>query len=143
MDQRFFVLAHLSHQRCHILQIAFCVYRFLQIIGCGKHTVLSLGVLKNLSLFHVVHISGIDMERHIFLVTQVAENRLVLGLGRIFTNCPNTAIGVAEDEMVGVELNGRRSYHIKEVFDVAFCMVDLYRDLLFLFCHCLSFLSRE
>ena len=136
MQKRFLVLTKFGEKRYHVLHIAFGGYRFLNVIGGGEHTVLSRCVLEDLALFHVIHVSGVDVERYVFLVTEVAKDCLITGLRRIFTDSPHGAIGVTADKMIGIEFHSRRRDHVKEVLDTSLRLTDLYRYLFFLFSHC-------
>ena len=135
MQKRLLVFAKLGEKRYHVRHIAFGGYRFLNVIGGGEHTVLSRCVLEDLALFYVIHVAGVDVEGYVFLVTEVAKDCLITGLRRIFTDSPHGAIGVTADKMIGIEFHSRRRDHVKEVLDLCFRTTDLYRNLLFLFCH--------
>ena len=106
----------------------------MQICGTGI-CLFSRCVLEDLTLFYVIHVSGVDVEGYVFLVTEVAKDCLITGLRRIFTDSPHGAIGVTADKMIGVEFHSRRRDHVKEVLDVSFRLTYLYGYLLFLFCH--------
>jgi len=60
------------------------------------------------------------MKRYAILFTEVLQNGLLIGAGRVLAERPDAAIGVAANIMVGKELDHRRRYHIQKGFDLDF-----------------------
>lgn len=61
---------------------------------------------------------GIDVQGDAVLLAQMTENGLLVGAGGIFPERPDTAVGVAADEMVGQEADHRGGDHVQKRFGV-------------------------
>ena len=118
MDEWFPVPVCLRHNGGHILQIAFCHNGLLQIIGIGfVQPVLVGGVADDFLFLHRRYMAGIDAQGHAILFSQVTENGLFFSGGGVFPERPNAAVGVAADEVIGVEFDYRGGDHIQKLLD--------------------------
>ncbi len=118
VEQRLPVAVHGSHQRRHILQIAFRRDRLLQVIGVGTaHAVFICGILNDSSLLGRSYLAGIDTQRDPILFAQMAKDGLLVGLGGVLAQRPDAAEGVAANEMVRFKLHHGRRDHIQKGFD--------------------------
>ena len=118
MEQRFTVAVHGSHQRCHILQIAFRRDCLLQVVGVGAaHAVFVGGILNNALFLGRCYLAGIDTQRDSIFFTEVAKDGLLIGLGGVLAQRPDAAECVAADEVVRFELDHGRRDHIQKGFD--------------------------
>ena len=118
MEQRLSVAVHGSHQRCHILQIAFRRDRLLQVVGVGAaHAVFVGGILDDALFLGRCYLAGVDAQRDPILFTQMPENSLLIGLRGILSQCPHAAEGIAADEVIGFELDHGRRDHIQKGFN--------------------------
>ena len=66
------------------------------------------------------YLSGIDSQSYTVLFPKVAQDGLLIGGSRVFTERPDTPIGVAADEMVRIKLDDARRDHVKEVLNFRF-----------------------
>ena len=132
VEQRLSVTVHGSHQRCHILQIAFRRNRLLQVVGVGAaHAVFVGSILDDALFLGRCYLSGVDTQRDPILFAQMSENSLLIGLRGILPQCPHAAEGVAADEVVRFELDHGRCDHIQEGFDA--CRLPALRRCFFRF----------
>ena len=110
---------HGSHQGGHILQVALSSDGLLQIAGVGAaQAVLVGGILDDAFFFGGSDLPGIDVQGDAVLLAQMTENGLLVGAGGIFPECPDTAVCVAADEMVGQEADHRGGDHVQKGFGV-------------------------
>ena len=110
---------HGGNQICHVLQVAFRCDHLLQVVGIGFiHTVFIGGIMDDLLFLCRTDLPCVDTECHTILFSKVAEDRLFFRAGRVFPQRPYTAIGIAADKVVGVELDYRGSDHIQIGFDL-------------------------
>jgi len=106
VDEGFPVPVRLRHNGSHILQIAFGHDSLLQIIGVGLAQPVFIGGIADDFLFlHRRDMAGIDAQGHTIFFSQVAQDGLFLRGGGVLPQCPNTAVGIPADEVVGVELH--------------------------------------
>ena len=118
MEQRLPVSVHGSYQRCHVLQIAFCGDRLLQVVGVGAaHSVFVCGILNDALFLGRCYLAGIDTQRDSIFFTEVAKDGLLIGLGGVLAQRPDAAECVAADEVVRFELDHGRRDHIQKGFD--------------------------
>ena len=120
VEQRLSVAVHGSHQRRHILQIAFRRDRLLQVVGVGAtHAVFVGGILYDALFLGRCYLSGVDAQRDPILFTEVAKDGMLIGLGGILPQRPHAAECVAADEMVRFKLDHGRRDHIQKGFDAS------------------------
>ena len=132
VEQRLSVTVHGSHQRRHILQIAFRRDRLLQVVGVGAaHAVFVGGILDNALFLGRCYLAGVDAQSDPILFTQMPENSLLIGLRGILPQRPHAAEGIAADEVIGFELDHGRCNHIQEGFDT--CSLPALRRCFFRF----------
>ena len=132
MEQWLPVSVHGSHQRRHVLQIAFRRDRLLQVVGVGAaHAVFVGSILDDALFLGRCYLSGVDTQRDPILFAQMSENSLLIGLRGIFPQRPHAAEGVAADEVIGFELDHGRCDHIQEGFDA--CSLPALRRCFFRF----------
>ena len=60
---------------------------------------------------------GIDMQGHAVFFSKMTEDGLFFRGCGIFTEYPHASVGVAADEMVGVEFDDGGGDHIEEFLD--------------------------
>ena len=143
VEQRLSVAVHGSHQRCHILQIAFRCDRLLQVVGVGAaHAVFVCGILNDALFLGGCYLAGVDAQRDPILFTEVAKDGLLIGLGRILPQRPHAAECVATDEVVRFKLDHGRRDHIQKGFDA--CSLPALRHCFFCFlCQMNSSFTRQ
>ena len=74
--------------------------------------------MDDLSFLGRRHLPGVDAQGDAVLFSEVSQDRLLVGGGRILTECPNTAVGVAADEVVGVEFNYGGRDHVQKILNM-------------------------
>ena len=118
VQERLPVSVHGGYQRDHILQIAFGGDGLLEVVGIALiHAVLVGGIVDDLLFLGRRYLTGIDAQGHAVLFAKVAQDGLFLGSSGIFPQHPHTAVGVAAEEVVGVEFDDARCDHVKEILD--------------------------
>ena len=115
MEQRFPVLTQVGNQGHHILEVTLCFDCLIQVVVAGHETVLAVGIVHDLPLFNRLHQPVVDPQGHTVAVRKLGEDRLFLGGGGIFLDCPGTAVGITYDVAVGKELDGSRRDTVEEV----------------------------
>ena len=111
---------HGRDQGDHILQIGFRRDCLLEILRTGAGHPVAVGrIVDDPFLLAGGDLSGVDPDGHAVHLTQVAEDSLFVGRGGVLPQRPDTAVGVATEEVVDLEINDRGGDHIKEVFDAA------------------------
>ena len=115
VKQRFTVLTQVGDQGHHILEIALCFDCLIQIVVARHKAVLTVGIVHDLPLFHRLHQPVVDPQGHTVAISQLRQDCLLLCGGRIFLDCPGTAVGISYDITVGKELNGSRCDTVEEV----------------------------
>lgn len=61
--------------------------------------------------------AGVNLQRNAVLFAQMTQDRLLIGGGRVLPKRPYAAVGVAADEVVGVEFDHRGRDHVEKVLD--------------------------
>ena len=122
MQKRLSVLAEVVQKFDHVIEVSFAGDSVFDVIRVRQHFVLSACVLQDFSLFRAVHESCIEVERDGFLVPEAGQDRLIRGLGRVFLDCPYTAVTVTADVVIHIEFDRRGDDHVEEVFDIGFAM---------------------
>ena len=115
VEQRLPVLTQVGDQSHHILEVALGFDCLIQIVIAGHEAVLAVGIVHDLPLFHRFHQPVVDPQGHTIAVSELGQDRLFLSRGRIFLDCPGTAIGIAYDVAVGKEFDGSRRDTVEEV----------------------------
>ena len=119
VEERLPVPVHGGNQSDHILQVALCSYRLLEIIGGGTaHPVLVGGVVDDALLLGRGHLAGVDTQGDAILFSQMPQNGLLIRGGRIFPQRPDASVSVPAQVMVHIELNDRGGHHIKKLLDL-------------------------
>ena len=132
MEQWLSVTVHGSHQRCHILQIAFRRDRLLQVVGVGAaHAVFVGSILDDALFLGRCYLAGVDAQRDSILFTEMAKDSLLIGLRGILPQRPHAAECVAADEVVRFKLDHGRRDHIQKGFDA--CSLPALRRCFFRF----------
>lgn len=127
VEQRLTVAVHGSDQRRHILKVAFGGHGLLEVVGVGAvHAVLVGRIVDDFLFLCRCDLPGVDAQGDAVLFPQVAEDRLLIRAGGIFPQCPDAAIGVAEDKVVGIELHHRGCDHVQIGLDIRFRMALRY-----------------
>ena len=118
---------HLMHQLRHIPQVALGLHCLPQLVRIrAVQLVLLVGVVDDPVLLTGGHLPAVD-PRYTAFLTQVPQDSRRFGAGGIFPQCPDAAVGIAEDVMVHLELHHARCDAIQKGADK--CL--LRRDLLF------------
>ena len=60
------------------------------------------------------------MEGYVFFIPEAAEDRLLDSLRRVFTDRPDTAVGVTADDVIDIEFDCPRRDHVEEILDLGF-----------------------
>ena len=106
MKERFTVSVHICGKLRNVLQVAFSGNGLLQIVGgAALHSVLVGGVGYDPFFFCYCDMAGIYAEGYTVFFSEVAENCLFRGACGIFTQCPDTAEGVAANKIIGIEFH--------------------------------------
>ena len=118
VEQRLLVAVAAALHGDHVLQVRFCNDGLPQVVGVRfVHTVLVRGIVEDTILLGRGELPGIDTQGDPVLLSQMPQQSLLVGLGRIFPQCPYTTEGVAADEVIGIELHHGGCDHIQEGFD--------------------------
>lgn len=116
MDQGLLIPLHGGDEGDHILEIGLGGDTLLEVIGIASfHPAAIAGVMKNGIFFGRSYLSCIDAEGDTAPLSQMAENRQVIRLGRVAFDCHGAAIGAAQDIVVSVEFDRRGSDHVQKV----------------------------
>lgn len=108
VEERFLAPVHLRHKSGYVLQIALGGDGLLKILrAAALHAVFVGGVCDNLFLLIRGDMPGINMQGHAVFFSEIPKDGLLIGRGWIFPKRPNTAEGIAADEMVGVKFDNR------------------------------------
>ena len=94
----------------HILQIGFRCQTSCKVVCLASlHAVFVAGVVEDSFFLRGRNMAGVDLHRHIHLFSKVLEQSHRLRGSGIVLQCHNAAVCPTADEMVGVELDRRRS----------------------------------
>ena len=100
---------HFMHQLRHIPQVALGLHCLPQLVRiCAVQLVLLVGIVDDPVLLAGGHLPAIYPQRHAAFLAQVPQDGLRLGAGGIFPQCPDAAVGIAEDVMIHLELHHAR-----------------------------------
>lgn len=116
MDQGFLIPLHGGNEGDHILKVGLGGDALLEVIGIASfHPAAIAGVMKNGIFFGRSYLPGIGAEGDPAPLSQMAENRQAIRLGRVAFDRHGAAIGAAQDVVVGVEFDRRGSNHVQKV----------------------------
>ena len=130
VDQGLLLPAQGHKELLYIQQILLRLDGFVDIRVPQLQAVFSGSVIGNLPLLVGFHQPVEHSERYAGMVCQVGKNRLFLCAGGIFPDHPDTAVGVAHKEIVGIEFNGCGSNAVEETLSFHPCLF-LHSPLLF------------
>ena len=143
VEQRLLVAVAAALHGDHVLQVRFCNDGLPQVVGVRfVHTVLVRGIVEDTILLGRGELPGIDTQGDAVLLSQMPQQSLLVGLGRIFPQCPYTTEGITADKVVGFKLDHGRRDHIQKGFDA--CSLPALRRCFFRFlCQMNSSFNRQ
>ena len=114
--QRFPVAVHGGHQRGHVLEVGLRCDALLHVVGVAAlETAAVAGVLDDLLLLRTGDAPGINGDIYAAALSQIAQERQLLGNGGVAPHCHDAVVRIAQDEVVRVEFHRSRGDHVQEV----------------------------
>ena len=121
VEQRFPLPLQSSQQGCYIQQVLFRLNRFVDVGVTQLQPVLAVGMVGDLVMLPRFHQTVVYPQRDAAVVCQVGQDRLLLGTGWIFPDCPHTAVGITHDVMVWKKPDRGRANAVKEGLGLLRC----------------------